>query len=188
MTTYLTTNTLGAHGNNGYMTAKEHTPWSRNGYKKPFATERAKLILFGSITPQEHIPQLNSSNTSWHYKFTAHLAVSKSLQIAWWPHKRPLTQNNPWNGDFKGCFSQSFLFYVFNFWSHNPSSTPGFGGVLVEMGYCAKHGVPTLMYRLHSNAIRSLGNSGDKSSLNQETPILSKIVVLKFTPTPRFTE
>ncbi len=41
LTTSLTIDTLGAHGNNGYKTAKEHSPRSRNGYKKPFAAERA---------------------------------------------------------------------------------------------------------------------------------------------------
>lgn len=64
LTTYLTIDTLGAHGNNVHKTAKEHLLWSGNGYKKPFALERVKLILFGSITLQEHIPQSNSSNTS----------------------------------------------------------------------------------------------------------------------------
>ncbi len=64
LTTSLTIDTLVAHGNNGYKTAKDDLPWSGNGYKKPFAAERAKLLLFGSITPQEHIPQVNSSNTS----------------------------------------------------------------------------------------------------------------------------
>ncbi len=64
LTTYLTIDTLGVHGNNGYKTAKEDLLRSGNGYKKPFAVERTKLILFGSITPQEHIPQSNSSNTS----------------------------------------------------------------------------------------------------------------------------
>jgi len=49
----LTIDTLGEHGNNGYKTAKEHLLWSGNGYKKPFAAERAKLILFGSIEPLE---------------------------------------------------------------------------------------------------------------------------------------
>jgi len=64
LTTYLTIDTLGVHGNNGYKTAKEHFIQSGNGYKKPFAAERAKLILFGSITLQEHISQANSSNIS----------------------------------------------------------------------------------------------------------------------------
>jgi len=63
LTTYLTIDTLGAHGNNGYKTAEENLLWSRNRYKKPFAVERAKLILFGSITSQEHIPQSNFANT-----------------------------------------------------------------------------------------------------------------------------
>ncbi len=41
LTTYLTIDTFGAHGNNGYKTAKDDLPWSGNGYKKPFAVERA---------------------------------------------------------------------------------------------------------------------------------------------------
>ncbi len=53
LTTSLTIDTLGVHGNNIHKTAKEHSPWSRNGYKKPSAAERTKLILFGSIEPWE---------------------------------------------------------------------------------------------------------------------------------------
>ncbi len=64
MTTYLTIDSSGVHGNNGHKTAKEHSPWSGNGYKKPFAAEGAFSALFGSITSQEHIPQANSSITS----------------------------------------------------------------------------------------------------------------------------
>ncbi len=41
LTTYLTIDSSGAHGNNGYKTAKEHFSCSRNRYKKPFAAERA---------------------------------------------------------------------------------------------------------------------------------------------------
>ncbi len=41
LTTSLTIDTLGAHGNNGYKTAKKNLLWSGNGYKKPFAAERA---------------------------------------------------------------------------------------------------------------------------------------------------
>ncbi len=41
LTTYLTIDSSGAHGNNGYKTAKEHLPWSGNRYKKPFVVERA---------------------------------------------------------------------------------------------------------------------------------------------------
>ena len=55
MTTYLTIDSSGAHGNNGYKTAEEDLPWSGNGYKKPFAAERALNSLFGSISVQEHI-------------------------------------------------------------------------------------------------------------------------------------
>lgn len=62
-TTYLTIDSFGAHGNNGYKTVKEDLLWSENGYKKPFATERAFPALFGSINAQEHIPELNSANT-----------------------------------------------------------------------------------------------------------------------------
>lgn len=63
MTTYLTIDSFGAHGNNGYKTAKEDLTWRGNGYKKPFATERTILTLFGSINAQEHIPEPNSANT-----------------------------------------------------------------------------------------------------------------------------
>ena len=41
LTTSLTIDTLGAHGNNGYKTAKEDLPRSGNRYKKAFAAERA---------------------------------------------------------------------------------------------------------------------------------------------------
>ena len=63
MTTYLTIDSFGAHGNNGYKTAKEDLPWSGNGYKKPLAVERTFPALFGSINVQEHIPEPNSANT-----------------------------------------------------------------------------------------------------------------------------
>jgi len=55
LTTYLTIDSSGAHGNNGYKTAEEDLPWSGNGYKKPFAAERTFLALFGSMNAQEHI-------------------------------------------------------------------------------------------------------------------------------------
>lgn len=55
MTTYLTIDSFGAHGNNGYKTAKEDLTWRGNGYKKPFATERTILTLFGSIEPLERV-------------------------------------------------------------------------------------------------------------------------------------
>lgn len=55
MTTYLTIDSFGAHGNNGYKTAKEDLTWRGNGYKKPFATERTILTLFGSIEPSERL-------------------------------------------------------------------------------------------------------------------------------------
>lgn len=63
MTTYLTIDSPGAHGNNGYKTAIENLSQSRNGYKKPFVVERTFPALFGSINAQEHIPELNSANT-----------------------------------------------------------------------------------------------------------------------------
>lgn len=47
MTTYLTIDSSGAHGNNGYKTAKEDLLWSGNGYKKAFAAERSFTALFG---------------------------------------------------------------------------------------------------------------------------------------------
>ena len=62
-TTYLTIDSSGAHGNNGYKTVKEDLPCSGNGYKKPLAAERTFPALFGSINAQEHIPEPNSANT-----------------------------------------------------------------------------------------------------------------------------
>ncbi|MCM1062104.1 MAG: hypothetical protein NC452_17715 [Eubacterium sp.] len=53
LTTYLTIDTLGIHGNNGYKTVKEDLPWSRNRYKKPFGAERVKVVLFGSRKEEE---------------------------------------------------------------------------------------------------------------------------------------
>ncbi len=58
LTTSLTIDTLGAYGNNGYKTAKEHFSCSRNRYKKPFAAERAKLILFGMLRSRVRITSL----------------------------------------------------------------------------------------------------------------------------------
>ena len=40
-TTYLTIDSSGVHGNNGYKTAKEHLPWNRNRYKKLFVAKSA---------------------------------------------------------------------------------------------------------------------------------------------------
>ena len=40
LTTYLTIDSSGAHGNNGYKTAQEYFSWSENGYKKPLIAER----------------------------------------------------------------------------------------------------------------------------------------------------
>ena len=56
MTTYLTIDSSGAHGNNGYKTAKEDLPWSGNGYKKPFAAERSFTALFGTQRSWVQIP------------------------------------------------------------------------------------------------------------------------------------
>ncbi|MCM1061922.1 MAG: hypothetical protein NC452_16760 [Eubacterium sp.] len=53
LTTYLTIDTLGIHGNNGYKTAKEDLPWSGNRYKKPFGAERVKVTLFGCRKEEE---------------------------------------------------------------------------------------------------------------------------------------
>ena len=55
LTTYLTIDSTGVHGNNGYKTVEEDFLWSGNGYKKPFAAERTISALFGSINAQEHI-------------------------------------------------------------------------------------------------------------------------------------
>jgi hypothetical protein len=55
LTTYLTIDSFGAHGNSGYKTAKEDMLWNGNGYKKPIAAERTLNSLFGSINAQEHI-------------------------------------------------------------------------------------------------------------------------------------
>ena len=58
LTTYLTIDRFGAHGNNGYKTAKENFVWNRNGYKKAFVVERAISALFGSIEPSERVIEL----------------------------------------------------------------------------------------------------------------------------------
>ncbi len=44
MTTYLTIDRLGAHGNNGHKIAKEDFVWSGNGYKKPFGADSTFFI------------------------------------------------------------------------------------------------------------------------------------------------
>jgi len=49
LTTYLTIDSSGAHGNNGYKIAIENLSQSRNGYKKPFVAEKTFPALFGSI-------------------------------------------------------------------------------------------------------------------------------------------
>ncbi len=64
LTTYLTIDTPGVHGNNGHKTAKEHFPWSGNRYKKPFAAERTFLSLFGSIEPSERFVELFVAHSS----------------------------------------------------------------------------------------------------------------------------
>lgn len=45
-TTYLTIDSSGVHGNNGYRTAEEDLLWSGNGYKKAFAVKMAFSALF----------------------------------------------------------------------------------------------------------------------------------------------
>lgn len=67
MTTYLTIDSFGVHGNNGYKTAKEDLTWRGNGYKKPFATERTILTLFGSIEPSERFTEPFSEHSLSHY-------------------------------------------------------------------------------------------------------------------------
>ena len=62
MTTYLTIDSSGAHGNNGYKTAKENLPWSGNGYKKPFAAERTLNSLFGTQRSWVQIPSPRPTN------------------------------------------------------------------------------------------------------------------------------
>ncbi len=71
MTTYLTINSSGVHGNNGYKTAKKYSPWSGNGYKKPFAAERAKLILFRSIEPLERFVEPFVAHSLSQYRVSA---------------------------------------------------------------------------------------------------------------------
>ncbi len=61
MTTYLTIDSSGAHGNNGYKTAKEDLLWSGNGYKKPFAAERSFTALFGMSRPGVRFSPLRPS-------------------------------------------------------------------------------------------------------------------------------
>ena len=56
LTTYLTIDRFGAHGNNGYKTAKENFVWNRNGYKKAFVAERTFLTLFGTQRSWVQIP------------------------------------------------------------------------------------------------------------------------------------
>ena len=64
LTTYLTIDSFGAHGNNGYKIAKEDFLWSGNGYKKEFGADSTFLILFGSMNGYEHISKPDSANTS----------------------------------------------------------------------------------------------------------------------------
>ena len=71
MTTYLTIDSSGAHGNNGYKIAKEDLPWSGNGYKKPFAAERTFTALFGSIEPSERFAERFFVHFFSHYTVTA---------------------------------------------------------------------------------------------------------------------
>lgn len=57
MTTYLTIDSSGTHGNNGYKTAKEDLPLSGNRYKKSSFAERTLYSLFGSIEPSERVTE-----------------------------------------------------------------------------------------------------------------------------------
>ena len=63
LTTYLTIDSLGAHGNNGYKTAEEDFSWSGNGYKKPFAVERTFPALFGTQRSWVQIPSPRPSSS-----------------------------------------------------------------------------------------------------------------------------
>ncbi len=47
LTTYLTIDSSGAHGNKGYKTAEEDLLWNGNGYKKPFVADSRISALFG---------------------------------------------------------------------------------------------------------------------------------------------
>ena len=71
MTTYLTIDSPGAHGNNGYKTAIENLSQSRNGYKKPFVAERIISSLFGSIEPSERFAERFFVHFFLHYTVTA---------------------------------------------------------------------------------------------------------------------
>lgn len=62
MTTYLTIDSSGAHGNNGYKTAKEDLPWSTNGYKKPFVAERTFSALFGTSMSRVRVTSLRPNS------------------------------------------------------------------------------------------------------------------------------
>lgn len=57
MTTYLTIDSFGAHGNNEHKTVIEDLPWSVNGYKKPIAAERTLNSLFGSMESLERVAE-----------------------------------------------------------------------------------------------------------------------------------
>ena len=63
----MTIDSFGAHGNNGYKTAKENFVWSGNGYKKPFAAERRFITLFGSIDAVERLVERVFGYTRSHY-------------------------------------------------------------------------------------------------------------------------
>ena len=62
MTTYLTIDSPGAHGNNGYKTAIENLSQSRNGYKKPFVVERIISSLFGTSMSRVRVTSLRPTN------------------------------------------------------------------------------------------------------------------------------
>lgn len=70
MTTYLTIDSSGAHGNNGYKIVKEDLTWSGNGYKKPFAAERTISALFGSREAAEGFAEQFSVYFLLHYTVT----------------------------------------------------------------------------------------------------------------------
>ncbi|MCI8605066.1 MAG: hypothetical protein HFE79_13140 [Ruminiclostridium sp.] len=62
LTTYLTIDSTGVHGNNGYKTVEEDFLWSGNGYKKPFAAERTISALFGTQRSRVQITSSRPTN------------------------------------------------------------------------------------------------------------------------------
>ena len=63
MTTYLTIDSSGAHGNNGYKIVKDDLLWSGNGYKKPFVAEETFSALFGMKGSRVRVTSLRPSFT-----------------------------------------------------------------------------------------------------------------------------